>query len=89
MKSVASAPAKIILFGEHFIVYGGKAVLCSIDKRITVESELTKTDNIEIESSLGKLVIPKSDSYKNADPVFRPLVYIAQKCLRGFIQNQA
>ncbi len=84
MKSVASAPAKIILFGEHFIVYGGKAILCAIDKRITVESEMTKTNNIEIESGLGKLVIPKSDSYKNADSVFRPLVYIAQKMLEKF-----
>ncbi|WKT58775.1 hypothetical protein QVH35_05480 [Candidatus Nitrosotenuis chungbukensis] len=42
MKSTASAPAKIILFGEHFIVYGGKAILCSINKRITVESEAYK-----------------------------------------------
>jgi mevalonate kinase len=65
-------------------VYGGKAVLCSIDKRITVESELIPADSIEIESSLGRLSIPKSDSYKNADPVFRPLAYIAQKMLDKF-----
>ncbi|TBR07848.1 MAG: mevalonate kinase [Candidatus Nitrosotenuis sp.] len=84
MKSVASAPAKIILFGEHFIVYGGKAVLCSIDKRITVESELTTANNIEIESSLGRLAIPKSGSYKDTDLVFRPLAYIAQKTLEKF-----
>lgn len=84
MKSIASAPAKIILFGEHFIVYGGKAILCSIDKRITVESELTKTGQIKIESQLGKLKVPKSDSYKNADPVFRPIIYIAQKTLEKF-----
>lgn len=84
MKSVASAPAKIILFGEHFIVYGGKAILCSIDKRIAVESELTKADSIEIESGLGRLVVPKSDSYKNVDLVFRPLAYIAQKMLEKF-----
>lgn len=84
MKSIASAPAKIILFGEHFIVYGGKAILCSINKRITVESELTKTGQIEIESSLGKLKTSKSDSYKNADSVFRPIVYIAQRMLEKF-----
>ena len=84
MKSTASAPAKIILFGEHFIVYGGKAILCAIDKRITVESELTKTGQIEIESGLGKLKISKSDSYKNADSVFRPIIYIAQKTLERF-----
>lgn len=84
MKSIASAPAKIILFGEHFIVYGGKAILCSIDKRITVESELTKTENIEIESQLGKLKISKSYSYRNVDSVFRPLVYLAQRMLEKF-----
>ncbi|WP_042684862.1 mevalonate kinase [Candidatus Nitrosotenuis chungbukensis] len=84
MKSTASAPAKIILFGEHFIVYGGKAILCSINKRITVESELTKTGQIEIESSLGKLKTSKSVSYKNADLVFRPIVYIAQRMLEKF-----
>jgi mevalonate kinase len=84
LRSIASAPAKIILFGEHFIVYGGKAILCSIDKRITVESELTKTGQIEIESSLGRLKISKSDSYKNADSVFRPIIYIAQRMLEKF-----
>ncbi len=84
MKSIASAPAKIILFGEHFIVYGGKAILCSINKRITVESELTKTGQIEIESSLGKLKISKSDTYKNTDSVLRPIVYIAQRMFEKF-----
>ena len=84
MKSIASAPAKIILFGEHFIVYGGKAILCSINKRITVESELTDTGHIEIESQLGKLKISRSRSYRNADSVFRPVVYIAQKMLEKF-----
>ncbi|HSA98403.1 MAG TPA: mevalonate kinase [Candidatus Nitrosotenuis sp.] len=84
MKSIASAPAKIILFGEHFVVYGGKAVLCSIDRRITVESELADTDTIDIESGLGRLVVQKSEPYKNADLVFRPLVYIAQKMLAKF-----
>jgi mevalonate kinase len=36
LKSKASAPGKVILFGEHFVVYGVKAILCAIDKRITV-----------------------------------------------------
>ncbi len=39
MKSVASAPGKVILFGEHFVVYGVKAILCAIDKRITATSQ--------------------------------------------------
>ncbi|MGQ0771990.1 MAG: mevalonate kinase [Nitrososphaerota archaeon] len=83
MKSVSSAPGKVILFGEHFIVYGGKAVLCSINKRITVESELTKTDKIEINSDLGSLAVPKKIDIVDIDSVFRPLVYIAQKILKS------
>jgi mevalonate kinase len=83
LKSVSSAPAKVILFGEHFIVYGGKAILCSINKRITVESELTKTDKIEINSDLGSLAVPKKIDIKDIDSVFRPLVYLAQKILKS------
>ncbi|MGC9445376.1 MAG: mevalonate kinase [Candidatus Methanospirareceae archaeon] len=38
MKNVrASAPAKVILFGEHFVVYGKRALATAIDRRLTVE----------------------------------------------------
>lgn len=84
MKSIASAPAKVILFGEHFIVYGGKAILCSIDKRITVESELTDNNTIQISSELGSIISSKDESIKNIDPKFRSLVFIAQKILKQF-----
>jgi mevalonate kinase len=33
MGVIASAPAKIILFGEHFVVYGEPAIVLAIDKR--------------------------------------------------------
>lgn len=84
MKSASSAPAKVILFGEHFIVYGGKAILCSINKRITVESELTKKDKIEIRSDLGTLKVPRYEDIRQVDSVFRPVVHIAQKILDQF-----
>lgn len=84
MKSISSAPAKVILFGEHFVVYGGKAVLCSINKRITVESELVKGDKIEVLSSLGSIVVPKDVDVKTVDSVFRPVIFIAQKILGRF-----
>jgi len=47
MKSIASAPGKVILFGEHFVVHGTKAILCSIDKRIKVTSQLIDEQKIK------------------------------------------
>ena len=38
MNTSASAPGKIILFGEHFVVYGKPAILASLNRRIYVEA---------------------------------------------------
>jgi mevalonate kinase len=84
LKSIASAPAKVILFGEHFIVYGGKAILCAIDKRITAESELVDSNTIQISSDLGSITIPKDEPTNNVDLKFRSVVFIAQKILKQF-----
>lgn len=81
MKSISSAPGKVILFGEHFIVYGGKAILCSIDKRITVESELTGTGRIEIKSSLGEISVPKDAKPSEVGSALRPIAHIVQRML--------
>ena len=62
MKSIASAPGKIILFGEHFVVHGTKAILAAIDKRVTVTATITKTrtltGTLKINSQLGTFEIP-------------------------------
>lgn len=51
----ASAPAKIILFGEHFVVYGNPAILAAIDKRISVHARTLfhNDDKIVIRSDIG------------------------------------
>jgi mevalonate kinase len=49
----ASAPAKIILFGEHFVVYGNPAILAAISRRITATARATKTAKIAIRSDIA------------------------------------
>jgi len=46
----ASAPAKVILFGEHFVVYGQPAVVLAIDKRASATAQLRKDERISINS---------------------------------------
>jgi len=58
LKSIASAPAKIILFGEHFVVHGTKAILAAIDKRVTVTTTTTEKQTLKINSQLGTFEIP-------------------------------
>jgi mevalonate kinase len=48
-----SAPAKIILFGEHFVVYNKPAILASVTKRIKVGTHLNNSNTINIKSDLG------------------------------------
>ena len=81
MTSKASAPGKIILFGEHFVVHGTKAILGAINKRVTIISEKNKSQNISIKSSLGENSIPISESIENVDSMFKPFFFIAKKII--------
>lgn len=47
---MASAPAKTILFGEHFVVYGEPAVVLALDKRAQASAELRSDPRIHINS---------------------------------------
>jgi len=46
----ASAPAKVILLGEHFVVHGEPAIVLAIDRRATVTVETRSDSNIFIRS---------------------------------------
>jgi len=78
LKSIASAPGKIILFGEHFVVHVTKAILAAIDKRVTVTSTITEasyvdgehnalrsSSTLKINSQLGTFEIPLYSYYKD------------------------
>jgi len=61
----ASAPAKVILFGEHFVVYGEPAVVTAIDKRAYATAKLRRDNQIRIESlSLGVSGIFKGQRFR-------------------------
>jgi len=48
---IASAPGKVILFGEHAVVYGRHAIVTAINRRCY--SSVTKDDNFSISSSIA------------------------------------
>jgi len=83
LKSIASAPAKIILFGEHFVVHGTNALLVAIDKRVTVTTTFTENKTIKVNSQLGTIEVPISSSHEEVKSEFRPFVYLANKIINS------
>lgn len=83
MKSIASAPGKIILFGEHFLVYGIKGILCSIDKRITATSQILDEKVVRVKSSLGnsEMNVDSLNLEKVPLKFMKPFFYVAKKAI--------
>ena len=48
MGVTASAPAKVILFGEHFVVYGEPALVLAIDRRTYAKVERRNDEKIHV-----------------------------------------
>jgi len=83
LKSKASAPGKVILFGEHFVVYGVKAILCSINKRVTVTAEKTTDKKIFINSEIGNLILEPNKSISEINSPLKPFYYLANKVIKN------
>jgi len=91
MKSTASAPGKVILFGEHFVIYGVKAILCAIDKRITATSQLLEEKKVRIKSQLGNVELDieqLSDSDLVSMRFMKPFFHIVKTALEDFGKNK-
>jgi mevalonate kinase len=84
LKSIASAPAKVILFGEHFVVYGQKAILGSIDKRVRITSIKTNEPTITVKSNLGEISVSTTKLIEEINSPLIPFIYIAKKMIDKF-----
>lgn len=49
MSTTASAPGKVILFGEHFVVYGNPAIVSSINLRARVTASRSREKGVSLE----------------------------------------
>ncbi len=87
MISKASAPGKVILFGEHFVVYGVKAILCAIDRRVTVTAEKIPENKILVKSNIGELEVPVNKSMSEVKSPLKPFFYLANKMIEKYNQT--
>jgi mevalonate kinase len=85
--SKASAPGKVILFGEHFVVYGVKAILCAIDKRVLVTAENIHEEKIIIKSNIGEFESTLGRSISEIKSPLKPFYYLADKMLKKHNQK--
>jgi mevalonate kinase len=83
LESKASAPGKVILFGEHFVVYGVKAILCSINKRVTVTAEKISDKKIVINSEIGNLILEPNKSISEINSPLKPFYYLGNKVIKN------
>jgi mevalonate kinase len=95
MGVVASAPAKIILFGEHFVVYGEPAIVVAIDKRARAEAERRQDERLRFQSANlntscyfenGAFKVEQGDA-KQVRFTFEPVKLAVEKVLAVYGKN--
>jgi len=95
MGVVASAPAKVILFGEHFVVYGEPAIVLAIDKRAFAKAEKRNDERLYVRSANlnlagyfenGAFKIEQGDA-KEARLKFEPIRLAVEKVLEKHGKN--
>jgi mevalonate kinase len=95
MGVVASAPAKVILLGEHFVVYGEPAIVLAIDKRAYAKVE-NRTDkrlylrstNLNLAGYFENRTFKVEQGYpKEARSKFEPVKLAVEKVLEKSGEN--
>ena len=79
MISIAEAPGKIILTGEHFVVHGAQALAAAINKKIRITSTFSSNNTISYKNQR----IPSNAYNMKNDPVYivrnKTLEYLGEK----------
>jgi mevalonate kinase len=94
LKAIAVSPAKVILFGEHFVVSGNSAISMTIDLPTVVMVEPLKGDEIRIRSEELGLEVTFSPAGQitqsegaNAEGTLRPIFEVADFTLKRLKQS--
>ncbi len=66
LRVVASAPGSLMLLGEHAVLHGHRALVCAINRRITVRLFPMEEREVRIDSSLGSYESPLGDLVDDA-----------------------
>ena len=69
------------------MVYGIKAILCAIDKRITVTAEQIPENKIVIKSNIGELELPVNKAITEINSPLKPFYYLANKMIQKHSQK--
>jgi len=64
-------------------VYGVKAILCAIDKRITVTAETIKENKISIKSNIGNLELEPNKEISQINSPLKPFYYLANMLIKN------
>lgn len=86
----ASAPGKVVLFGEHFVVYDSPAILAAIDRRIhaMVRVNNSKEITISFDPNLVASSKPKHLLWLEGSQISTRLLEPLRECARAVLSDR-